>query len=218
MNWRQGEHVTAVGTTGSGKSEAILSMVNQVSPFTVVVTTKQTDKTLHDGLRGYRVITKADHLNPEVARRFVFRATWPRGEDWKSQILPRQRDEIRRLVLRIFRQKGWTVLFDELPYVTSNDMLGLSSDLKLLWLQGRSEGVSVFANTQRPRHVPLEAYSQATHLLLWNTSDAMDLARAGDLAAFDRKTVAQGLSTLGKHDILYVNSDTKDIFVTNTRW
>jgi hypothetical protein len=88
----------------------------------------------------------------------------------------------------------------------------------MLWLQGRSEKTTVIANTQRPRYIPLEAYDQATHLFMWQDPDRNNIARVSEMAGLNTDQVFAVLPGLPKHDILYINTVTGDIFVTNTRW
>lgn len=217
MKWKQGDHITLLGTTGSGKTEAELSLIED-HPYKILLTTKKKDKTLSEkALKGFKKISNPEELQPEIYRNYLFRTKWGSG-DWRTEILPEQSQSVRELLLSAFDQGGWTISVDELPYITKPRMLGLGPEMELLWLQGRSEGVTVVCNTQRPRSVPLEAYSQATHLLLWNTPDAYDLLRLADLVSFDREAVMSQLPRLAKHDILAINTDTHEIFRTNTRW
>lgn len=214
MNWRQGEHVTLIGPTGRGKTEATIKLLDQRS-YVVFFGTKRKDDT-QDRLRrrGYRVIESADELNHEVSHRFILRPPFPKAG--ASELRATHTAAFRDGIMRAFRQTGWTVAMDEARYVCH--FLGLSEDAQLLWLQGRSQGNSVICNTQRSRFIPLEAYDQATHLLLWTDPDLSNIARNAELAGFNRDSALDAMRTMTKHDILYINTVTGDMFVTNTRW
>ena len=118
-----------------------------------------------------------------------------------------QRGEIKAMLEDTYRQGGWTVVLDELRYVT--DILRLKRHVQLLLLQGRSLGVSVVSGSQRPRHVPLEAYSMARHLFLWQTTDRQDLRRIGDFSGRIQPLEVQ--AALGairdRHACLYLGAD-----------
>jgi hypothetical protein len=105
---------------------------------------------------------------------------------------------------------------DEARYIT--EFLGLKNEVMLCWLQGRSQGNAVLAATQRPRFVPLEAYDQATHLWFWRDPDLQNINRISELASFNRDKVITAFQVMSRHDVLYVNTVTQDMFITNTRW
>ena len=75
-------------------------------------------------------------------------------------------------------------------------------------MQGRALDLSLVAGTQRPAWVPLEMYSQATHVFFWRTSDRRDLDRIGGLGAHDPQTIRAVVRNLRKHEALYVNTRT----------
>ena len=87
----------------------------------------------------------------------------------------------------IYKSGGWTIWADEMRYLA--DHLGMKKRLTLLYVAGRSNNISLIANTQRPAWVPLEAYSQAGHLILFRTGDERDLIRIGSLNGQDAKQV-----------------------------
>lgn len=165
-DWQQGQHVTMIGPTGSGKTTLIRSILSR-RDYVVFAATKPQDSTI-DALEaeGFQVVRK---WRPEFDRQVL----WPKIE--RMGDMEDQRREIGYMLEDAYEQGGWTVVLDELRYIT--DHLRLKQHVQLLLLQGRSLGVSVVSGSQRPRHVPLEAYSQASHLFLWRTNDRQDLRR-----------------------------------------
>ena len=126
---------------------------------------------------------------------------WPRIE--RVEDVEAQRDTVRRCLEDVYRQGGWALYLDEARYVTG--FLGLSKLVELLWIQGRSLGVSVVAAAQRPRHLPLAAYSQASHLFVWPTRDRQDLRRLQEMAGGPSLSeIEAAMSGLPEHACLYL--------------
>lgn len=214
MDWRQGEHVTLVGPTGRGKTELTVALLEH-RRWVVFLGTKRIDSTQRRLAKmGYRTIATAAELEPDIATKYVLRPPWPHKIS-AAEVKRLHKVVFRDGIMRAFRQTGWTVAVDEARYIC--DFLGLRDEMTLLWLQGRSQGNSVICNTQRPRYVPLEAYDQATHLFLWTDSDHENIKRVADLAGFNRKQVIEAFQRMSKHDVLYYNTVTNDMFITNTR-
>lgn len=214
MDWRQGEHVTLIAPTGRGKTELTVKLLEH-RRYVVFLATKRIDSTSERlRKRGYRTILTADELNHEISPRFILHPAFPRVS--AAQLRQQHREVFREGLMRAFRQTGWTVAVDEARYIC--DYLGLKDEMMLLWLQGRSQGNSVVASTQRSRFVPLEAYDQATHLFMWTDPDQGNIARNSELSGFNRTRVIRAMRDMKKHDVLYVNTVTGEMFITNTRW
>jgi len=215
MSWTPGEHVTLVGPTGRGKTEALIALMRE-RYWTVFLSTKRKDAT-QDTLRreGYRVVSDPGEIEPDVSNRYLFRPPFPRRAD-AGTLRTVHGQAFNRVLMRLREQMGWTIGVDETHYLS--DFLRLDAELELLWRQGRSEGTTVIANTQRPRHIPLVAYSQATHLFFWTSPDVADVRRIGEMVPLPLNEIMAVLRTQEKHDILYVNTVSGVMFQTNTRW
>lgn len=215
MGWAPGEHVTLVGPTGRGKTEVEIALMRE-RVWAVFLSTKRQDATQNSLEReGYRVIRDPAELIPDIANRYLFRPPFPK--DATATELKRVHARVYgQMLMRLRNQMGWTIGADEVRYLTQ--FLGLSDEMELLWLQGRSEATTIIANTQRPRHIPLEAYSQATHMFFWSSPDLGDVRRVGELTPLPLNRITTVLASQAKHDVLYVNTVTGEMFQTNTRW
>lgn len=206
--WQQGEHVTLVGHTGSGKSTLALSLLAP-RPHSVVLATKPKDATLDQLVAaGWR---RSRRWPPPPKSSQVI--LWPRttGSD-PDELYGQQAGMFRKALGDIYRSGGWTVYADELRYMT--DQLRLAKHFELLWLQGRSLRISLMTATQRPYHVPLEAWSQATHIFLWRESDKRNLDRLVEIGGVDTSIVRATVPRLGLYSTLYVNTRTGGMAVT----
>jgi hypothetical protein len=215
MDWRPGEHVTLIGPTGRGKTEALTNLMSY-RKWGVFLGTKRIDST-QDVLRsmGFHMVSKVKDITPEVHNRYIFKPPFPKNAS--APVLKKAHGEqFSQALITLREQTGWTIGVDECRYIAGT--LGLRDELEMLWLQGRSEKTTVIANTQRPRYIPLEAYDQATHLFMWQDPDRNNIARVSEMAGLNADQVFAVLPGLPKHDILYINTVTGDIFVTNTRW
>lgn len=209
MRWKQGEHIHLIGRTNAGKTTAGLSLLPK-RKWSIVIATKPQDSTLS-------VLTKQGYKRirqwppKEVSRKILL---WPKAN--KLGDANEQRKQIRKMLYDVYDSGAYCIFADELRYIC--DKLRLKNEMEMLWMQGRSLGISIVSAAQRPRHVPLLAYDQPTHLFLWRDSDWSNVRRLSEISgAFDSKTLGKELMTLSQHDCLYVSLITGDYWVTNTR-
>jgi hypothetical protein len=201
FDWAQGEHVTLVGPTGTGKTTLALEIL-PIRDYVVAIATKQRDPVLYKlEAQGYMRVEELE-TPPEIHPRIVVAAQLPKG----AESIPDQRETVKNALLRVFVQGGWCVYLDELRYVTQ--YLKLDRDVELLWQQGRSAGISVVGGIQRPAYVPLAAYDSATHLFFWRDNDRTNLDRIGGIGAHDSDAIKREVANLEPHVVLYVNSRT----------
>lgn len=212
-----GEHMAVFGATGQGKTVLLQSLLPKW-PFIAAFATKPTDVSMERLIKydGYVRLARWTRLNPiDHPRRVI----WPDATKLDSVEL--QTDVFGRALDLIFREGGrpvdkpvgWAVAIDELWYITN--MLGLGKQIKLFLFQARSLGHSLCVATQRPSMVPLEVYSQSTHLFFFQDSDKANLDRLAEInaraqASFMRMTIAN----LEEHQVLYVNTRTGQMMRT----
>lgn len=200
----QGEHVSLVGPTGCGKTTLGLSILG-IRGYVTVFGTKPRDSTLNRLRKsGYR---KLDNFNPRPNERRIL--LWPKFTEASDQV--NQREVFQEAFEDAFVQGGWCLYADEAKYFINT--LKLGAFLKLYWEQGRSLGLSLVTGTQRPAHMPLEFYDQATHFFMWKDNDRYNVSRLAGLAGSQKvDSIKRAIPTLGKHEFIYINTRTDDVF------
>lgn len=213
FNWKQGEHITLIGPTGSGKTTLINEILDK-REYPLVLATKKVDSSL-DQLKRKHKLKEVKRLIPGVHGRVMLRPEFPNVS--ATELKRRHREVFSEALMGAFRNGGYCVVNDEIRYL--HEQLKLTNELELLWLQGRSLGVSMVAGTQRPRGIPLTAYNAASHLFLWRDNDKENLKRLSHIssAGVDPKQVQSDVANLPWHDVLYVNTRTGERLQSNTR-
>lgn len=211
FTWNQGEHVTCVGPTGMGKS----TLTNAILPrrkYVCVAATKKKDSTI-DKLRkeGFKVTDSLGAVHPDVTPRVIFKPKFPSSNARALRVA--HAEAFDNLMTHIFESGGWTLVADEVRYLT--EFLRLKETFELLLLQGRSLGITVVSSTQRPKHVPLTIYDQASHLFLWRDNDEENLKRIGGLGGeLPAKDIKRMVASLPRHHVLYLEVRTGRIVQT----
>lgn len=212
--WLSGEHITLIGPTGSGKT-TLTDAILPLRKYVLFFATKERDDTIK-GLvdKGYRIAHTFDEIILDISSRWILKPLIPKEEQTDVRAFARRQKEVfRDGLMRAFRQGGWTLVLDEVRYLTKS--LGLSEEVEIISLQGRSEDVTLVAGTQRPRFVPLEVYANATYLFLWRNPDMQDVERVAEMVGTgNRREIASIVANLPFHHVLCYNVKTGEMVST----
>lgn len=202
MHFRQGEHITIVGTTGSGKTVLARELL-EYRNYTAVLGTKNEDNELYDPFEelGYEITDDFDPSPDADESRIIFR---PRLSSPDRKGLDKQRQAFERMLHEIWDYGGWTIYADEVYYVSNK--LKLDTQLELFWSGGRSNHITVVAATQLPVSIPLMAFDQATHLFLFRNSDQYRIKRMAEFAGADSAILRGLIPILPRHEFVYVDT------------
>lgn len=216
FDWQQGEHVTLVGPTGGGKTE-LLTKILERRQYVLLFGTKPEDDTLRRLTRrggGFKLVRRWEDVPAVIPKSGTLRVVlWPKFT--KPEHVYDQAVELDKAMRAAFTERHWCLVADELHYACVT--LGLSKLIDMMWTQGRAIGISMVGACQRPRWVPLFAFSQATHLFLWRTNDEDDLKRLGGLGGLSSREIRATVAAIDRHDVLYLNTRTGQMLITNTR-
>lgn len=215
FSWFQGEHITAIGPTKSGKTTLFRELMRRARaehthPWQVVTATKRRDEILDTfGPEGFVKMPSWQVHDAEVFSKVMVAPPLPSASQKHKQA-----DALRETLTSIYQQGGWLVLLDELKHIAG--YLKLEPEVELLLHQGRSAGITVVSAVQRPRHVPLMAYDQADHIFMWESRDSNIRKRLAEIGGkVDPDLIEYGLKGLpDRHSFLYIHPSSGGVIQT----
>ena len=206
FHWKQGEHLTTIGPTGSGKTVLNRYLLRR-RDFVVILGVKQRDPELYGPFQreGYELVHKFDPEPPEDAdaQKVLF---VPLSRKHGAEGRAEKAKQFRQALNDVYDVGNWAVYCDDVQYTA--DQLRLAPELEELWILGRSEGVTVVASSQEPVNIPVMAYGQATHLFLFKNPDIYRAKRMAELTGLNREIVQDTIVQLPDHEFLYSNKST----------
>jgi hypothetical protein len=194
VTWQIGEHIAAVGDTGTGKTYLVSQLV-KLRQYVVIYRTKPDDIKFPGFVRAKKA-TALDNVNNE---RILL------TPDYEQQ--PRQGYE---MLEAVWHHGNWTVVIDELWYA---EQMGLRKHIERLLTQGRSKGISVIVGMQRPAQVSRFAISQCTHLFTFRTEgrDTKTIAEA------TTPRIIEPINELQGHNFVYFYRKARTLAIGNAR-
>lgn len=226
--YEEGEHVSLVGPTGSGKSVTGVELCKIIG-----------NRRARDG-RPARVIVLADKPRDDTIMRLHLEGKRKRPEEWQiikewppafgqehAIIWPRSADEktqraiFKPVLAAVYQEGGQAVYVDEAAYFSDPppDGLGLRGPLGKFWRAARSNKAAVIAGTQRPCAVPRLMWSEPSWLFIFKVKDDDDLKRVAQLSG-EKIAVYSIIPRLGGHEFLCVRRQregAEGLYVSRTR-
>jgi hypothetical protein len=207
--WNQGEHITTIGPTGSGKTVLNRQLLHR-RDFVVVLGVKKRDPELYGPFEreGYELV-RTFNPEPPPDRDTVKLLYVPLTDKHGAEGRQSRARRFRQALNDVYDVGFWTVYADDIQYMA--DQLRLAAEFEELWMLGRSEGVTVVASSQEPVDIPLMAYGMATHLFLFRNNDLRRAQRMAELTGVNREVAQQTILKLPEHEFLYINRKTGDM-------
>lgn len=196
---RNAEHVFIYGETRSGKTELASWLLNS-EPYGVVIVTKPDDP----------IFKSPNFKDYERARKWVPRKMGTHimlsADPGKSMMEERanQRALIPGVLDQIYREHGWTVLFDEGMHMSTT--LGMKQQVSDFFYLGAGYGLTGIMCSQRPRMIPAIVPQSCEHAFISRSRRDDDLSTLAELGRDKReiRNIMRGLRT--KHDFIYLDT------------
>lgn len=189
--WKQGEHVSIVGDTGTGKTTLLTTLLDR-REHVVVFRTKLDQRLEPKFGRAYKPITKASEMADNRHDKFVLTPAYDA-----------QAREGFAMLERGWKDGGWCIVLDETWYA---ERIGLQSAIERNLTQGRSQGVTMVMGMQRPVQVSRFNLSQSTHIFSFRVEGG-DVARMREAASIRVVPYinVESPSMIPEHHFVYFN-------------
>lgn len=182
FEWKQGEHVSLSGDTGSGKT-TLANVLLYGREYTLSLRSKA-DRA---PLPGRYIRTAAAFERDTKTKRFLLD---PLPERKAAEFYPALR--------QAWRQGSWCVYVDELWHVERMHK-ALQTQIEMMLTQGRSADITMFTGMQRPVDVSRFAMSQATHNIAFK-ADGRDVKTLGEIGT---KEWADAVESLKRYEFAW---------------
>lgn len=206
--YEEGEHVSFIGPTGSGKTTLGYQLLRKTATVdlpAIVLVMKPRDVTVSKFSKAakYRIVHTWPPMpsvwQPGKKAGYVL---WPKhsfDEDHDDEI----HERIFRTAIRDSYRQGKRIIFGDETYSLTRE-LKLEKSLIRIWSKGRSMGCGLWAATQKPTHVPLWMYSQPEHLFLAHDPDERAQKRFSEIGGVNPDIVKNIVKILPRYHWLYI--------------
>ena len=211
-NKMRGEHIEICGQTGSGKSYAEATILQQRAArwntAEIVVVTKESDDSIP--LLGWQVCDKFEDI--QKYRQCIF---WPKTNAQGEAREAFHEEQIHELLSSLWMPDANVVLaFDEIGYVEDLSVR-LKKQIRMYWREGRSHNISIVAMKQRPVGVQRDQHSESRWKIVFPPADQGDMKRFAEMLGRvgDWQPVLETVDQRN-HEFVIRNSVTKDAYIS----
>lgn len=203
----QNNTVSIIGLTGAGKSYLMRHGLMPMLTWdkVLIIDVKGDDPTLRGLGKAVKHLPTWQRTVQEALIRREPRDNWYRlvvHEDWATG-----RAQVRTALNRVWREKNWFVVIDELRGLVDTDPdigLGLKGMWARMIMRGRSKGISTINMTQEPSWVPGLFYTQASFVFVGQVEDDRSHKRISEIGA--HRGMLPHLPTIRKRSWLYTDN------------
>lgn len=185
FKWKQGEHLSLTGDTGSGKT-TLANVLLHARGYTLALRSKSDDAPLP----GARIRSASEFgVHPDINRYLL-------DPPYEKQL-----PAFWNALETVWKQGHWTVYFDELFYLNQlkSGEHKLGDRVDRLLTQGRSKKITVICGMQRPVQVSRFALSQCTHMVSFS-GEGRDIMILKDVAG---KEFADTVADLKRYEFAW---------------
>jgi hypothetical protein len=209
-HYQTGEHVTTLAPTGNGKTTLMYQLLHatatpEVPAVSLVMKPRDSTAVAFTKAAGFRrVRTWPPPPSLWQPRKPAGYTLWPRHQLRNHGATLDHQEQVFGEALTDCYARGRRIVFGDELYSLDNE-LGLRDELVCIWTKGRSMQCGLWGASQKPSHVPLWAYSQATHVFLSWDPDIRAQQRYGEIGGMDPDLIRAGLDQLDEYEWVYVH-------------
>lgn len=204
--WKQGDHVLVHGATGSGKTrlarELLQIRLNAGGRVVVFVSKLLPDETIEQDYAGWtrwKTWSRRPHYSED---RILL---WPDVQGRaQSEAIPLMRQVFGHAIDEISKVGKWCVQWDEGLIMASPSYLNFGSQMGIMYAMMRSAKGTLLTLAQRPSHLPLALYANASQVFTGAVQEHSDMKRLANLDGVSSRQLRDKMAGFGKHDFLWI--------------
>lgn len=211
FDWRQNQHLGAIGPTEQGKTNLIYHLLEQ-RRYVTYLSIKTHDETLDAYAKhgGYVRIEewppmrkRLGRSRPYTAEEMPRRLLWPDATDLNSE--SHQIEQFDKALRDIYSRGGWCTVLDDYWYIAN--ILKFELQTKKFLANARSNYIPLVIAAQRPAGNRLvELFDQTTHLFFFRDNDEPNLKRISGVGSQSSRAIQGFVANLEPFQTLYINT------------